>query len=63
MEEEPARAPAAPQGSVLTLARVSGIASRVQWHLEEDLHEDAPWSSFPGAGSSLGHLIPPVQQP
>lgn len=29
-----ARAPAVPQGSVPPLARVSGIASHVQWHLE-----------------------------
>lgn len=34
VEEEPARAPAVPQGSVLTLARGSGIASHAEWHLE-----------------------------
>lgn len=61
MEEEPARAPAMPQGSVRTLARVSGIASHDEWHLEWDLDEDAPWSSFPGAQSSSGHLIPSMQ--
>lgn len=33
VEEEPARAPAVPQGSVLMLARVTGIASHVEWHL------------------------------
>lgn len=34
VEEKPARAPAVPQGSVLTLARVSGVASYVEWCLE-----------------------------
>lgn len=42
VEEEPAHAAAVPQGSAPTLARVSGIASHAEWHLEQDLHEDAP---------------------
>lgn len=31
MEEEPAHAPAVPQGSTLLLAKVNGIASCVEW--------------------------------
>lgn len=62
VEEEPAHAPAAPQGPAPPLAKVNRMASRVEWHLGWDLHENASWGPSAGAGGSSGYLIPPVQQ-